>query len=92
MPRAAIIGESLRIYGYGLAGALLCPASDQADAVGAWHQLPGDVAVAVLTPQAATWLASELELRPDIVTVVLPEPAWQAAEARDEPASGPRPP
>ena len=28
MARVAVIGEPLRIYGYGLAGAVLCPVSD----------------------------------------------------------------
>lgn len=81
MSRAAVIGEPLRIYGYGLAGALLRPASDRQEAVRALRDLPGDVAVVVLTRQAAEWLAGELALWPAILPVVLPEPEWQAAKS-----------
>lgn len=72
MARVAVIGEPLRIYGYGLAGAVLCPASDQAEAALAWRQLPDDIAVAVLTASAARWLAGELAERPGVLPVVLP--------------------
>jgi vacuolar-type H+-ATPase subunit F/Vma7 len=78
MSRAAVIGEPLRIYGYGLAGAVLCPASDRPAAVRALRDLPGDVTVVVLTMKAAQWLADELALRPAILPVILPEPAWAA--------------
>ena len=50
MARHAVLGEPLRIYGYGLAGAVLCPAADQPEAARAWRELPADVAVVVLTP------------------------------------------
>ena len=40
MSRAAVIGEALRIYGYGLAGAVVCPARDQDQARAAWRALP----------------------------------------------------
>jgi hypothetical protein len=71
--RAAVIGEPLLIYGYGLAGALLCPASDRAAAVRAWKGLPADVSVAVLTGSAARWLADELASRPGVLPVETPE-------------------
>ena len=58
MARVAVIGEPLRIHGYGLPDAILCPATDQAEAVLAWRDLPDDIDVAVLTPSAARWLAS----------------------------------
>ena len=29
MARVAVIGEQLRIYGYGLAGAVLCPVAER---------------------------------------------------------------
>ena len=76
MARAAVIGEPLRIYGYGLAGALLFPASDQPGVMRAWQHLPGDVAVVLLTGQAARWLEDELERRPGVLPVVMPEPGW----------------
>jgi vacuolar-type H+-ATPase subunit F/Vma7 len=72
--RAAAIGEPLLIYGYGLAGALLCPASDQIAAARAWRELPADVSVAVLTARAAHWLADELAGKPGILTVEIPDP------------------
>src|SRR6266571_8640852 len=75
MARVAVIGEPLRIYGYGLAGAVMFPASDQAEAISAWRDLPDDVAVAVLTPSAARWLASEIARRPGVLPVLLPEVA-----------------
>jgi hypothetical protein len=71
--RAAVIGEPLRISGYGLAGALLCPASSAADAVRAWRDLPRDVAVVLLTPDAAGWLGGELGNRPGVLPVVMPD-------------------
>lgn len=80
MARAAVIGEALRIYGYGLAGALLFPASDQPGAVRAWQDLPDDVAVVLLTGQAAGWLEEEIPRRPGVLPVVMPEPGWSAPE------------
>jgi vacuolar-type H+-ATPase subunit F/Vma7 len=72
MSRAAVIGEELRVQGYTLAGAVVCAADDKAAAVRAWRMLPGDVAVVVLTPRAAAWLADELARRPDLLPVVMP--------------------
>jgi vacuolar-type H+-ATPase subunit F/Vma7 len=74
MARAAVIGDSLRICGYGLAGAVLCPAADQRQALRGWQALPADIAVVVLTSQAADWLSAELAQRPDLLHVVLPDP------------------
>lgn len=73
MARVAVIGEPLRVCGYGLAGALTCPVSDQAEAVSAWRELPGDVAVVVLTSSAASWLGDELSSRPDVLHAVVPD-------------------
>lgn len=72
MARIAVIGEPLRVHGYGLAGALTCPVSDQAEALSAWRELPGDVAVAVLTSRAAAWLGDELASRPTVLHTVIP--------------------
>ena len=93
MARVAVIGESLRIYGYGLAGAVLRPVSDQAAAVRAWHELPDDVAVVVLTRSAADWLGGELGARPGtrpgVLPVVMPEPGAPDAErGTSEPEHG----
>lgn len=83
MARIAVIGEPLRVYGYGLAGAETCPVSDQAEALSAWRELPGDVAVVVLTPRAAAWLGDELASRPGALHAVMPDigPADAAALA-----------
>ena len=79
MARAAVIGEPLRICGYGLAGAVLCPAADQQEAMRCWQALTDDIAVVVLTPQAADWLGDALDSRPGLLSVVLPDPpAWAA--------------
>jgi len=72
MSRAAIIGEELRVQGYALAGAVVRAADEQAGALRAWRELPGDVAVVVLTAKAAAWLADELPRRPDLLPVVMP--------------------
>ncbi|HUC55911.1 MAG TPA: hypothetical protein VMA95_00810 [Streptosporangiaceae bacterium] len=74
MARAAVIGEPLRVSGYGLAGAWLCPAPDQQEAVRGWLSLPADIAVVILTRQAAGWLSDELASRPDLLPVILPDP------------------
>lgn len=73
MARAAVIGEVLRIQGFALAGAVICPAEDQAETRAAWRSLPDDVAVVVLTPGAAAWLTGQLAQRPGVLTVVMPE-------------------
>jgi vacuolar-type H+-ATPase subunit F/Vma7 len=73
MARIAVIGEPLRVYGYGLAGALTYPVSDQAEVLNAWRELPGDVAVVVLTSRAAAWLGDELASRPDALHAVMPD-------------------
>jgi len=72
MPRAAVIGEELRVQGYALAGAVVRAADDEAGALRAWRELPGDVAVVLLTARAAAWLAGELPRRPDLLPVVMP--------------------
>jgi vacuolar-type H+-ATPase subunit F/Vma7 len=72
VPRAAIIGEELSVQGYALAGAVVCAADDEASVLRAWRDLPGDVAVVVLTAKAAGWLGGELATRPGLLPVVMP--------------------
>jgi len=81
MARVAVIGEPLHIHRYGLNGAVLCPAGDQAEAVLAWRDMPDEIEIAVLTPSAARWLATEIAGRPGVLPVLLPETAtaWQPA-------------
>lgn len=57
MSRAAVIGQTAKVAGYGLAGALVYPADTRAEAVAALDALPADVCVVVLTALAAQWLA-----------------------------------
>ena len=72
MARAAVIGQALRIGGFALAGALLCPAENENEAHAAWQSLPPDIAVVVLTESAAGWLATQLAQRRDVLPVVMP--------------------
>lgn len=58
--RIAAIGEEARVVGFALVGVLALPAPTAEDAVAAWAALPADVALVVLTPEAAAALADEL--------------------------------
>ena len=80
MARVAVIGEPLRIRGYGLVGALLCAASDRQEAITAFRALPDDVIVAILSPTAERWLTGEIARRPGLIPVRLPGPAGQEAQ------------
>jgi vacuolar-type H+-ATPase subunit F/Vma7 len=73
MARAAVIGEAVRTEGFALAGALVLPAEDLAEARAAWDALPADVAVLVLTPRAAGWLGEAPQSRRDVLLAVMPE-------------------
>jgi vacuolar-type H+-ATPase subunit F/Vma7 len=73
MARAAVIGEAVRTEGFALAGALVLPAEDLAEARAAWDALPADVAVLVLTPRAAGWLGEAPQSRHDVLLAVMPE-------------------
>ncbi|MGO9081360.1 MAG: V-type ATP synthase subunit F [Streptosporangiaceae bacterium] len=75
MSRVAVLGDELQIQGFALAGAVLCPAADAAAARAACRSLPADVAVLVLTAQAARWLggATAAELPAAVLPVVMPE-------------------
>ena len=72
MGRAAVIGEASRVQGYALAGALVCPAEDEATVRAAWRSLPADVAVVIVTARAAAWLGGDLTVRPQLLPVVMP--------------------
>jgi len=91
MSRVAVIGEEARVRGFVLAGALVFPAEDAAGARAAWRSLPPDVAVAVLTPQAAGWLRDVTSgeaaapphgppRRPRVLPVVMPPDGTPAGE------------
>jgi vacuolar-type H+-ATPase subunit F/Vma7 len=72
MPRAAVIGEMLRVRGYGLVGAVVYPAEDADQARAAWRSLPPDIAVVVLTARAASWLGEAPQPREGLLPVVMP--------------------
>ena len=57
MGRVAVIGEDVRVEGFGLAGALVRPAYGEDAVRAAWDGLAEDVVVVLLTPAAATALA-----------------------------------
>jgi vacuolar-type H+-ATPase subunit F/Vma7 len=56
MARTAVIGEATRTAGYAMAGAVVLVAENSDEAQTAWCSLPADIAVLVLTAQAAAWL------------------------------------
>jgi vacuolar-type H+-ATPase subunit F/Vma7 len=58
--RIAAIGEESRVIGFALAGALAVPARSATEVHEAWSALPDDVALVLLTPEAAAALADEL--------------------------------
>lgn len=71
MARVAVIGEDLRVQGFGLAGAVVCPASGSTEVHAAWQGLDDEVVVVVLTSAAATALADVPPGRR--LTAVIPE-------------------
>jgi vacuolar-type H+-ATPase subunit F/Vma7 len=72
MSRAAAIGEPARTAGFALAGALVFPAENAEEASAAWASLPADVAVLILTPQAAAWLGVAPRTRQEVLLAVMP--------------------
>ncbi len=70
MGRIAAIGAEVAIQGFGLAGALVIPAEGAESVRAAWRDLPDDVVVVVLTPEAAS--ALDVEPRTGPLVAVLP--------------------
>jgi vacuolar-type H+-ATPase subunit F/Vma7 len=70
--RIAVIGERVRVQGFGLAGALVLVAGDEAAARSAWRDLPGDVGVVILTPAAERALRGAAPINGDRLTAVMP--------------------
>lgn len=71
MARTAVIGEPLRVLGYGLAGAVVRPVRNAGEAEAVWRSLPDDIAVVLLTARAAAWLG-DLPSGREVLTVVMP--------------------
>ncbi|WP_226900733.1 V-type ATP synthase subunit F [Nonomuraea phyllanthi] len=63
----AVIGETVRVVGYRLAGAVVLPADTSDAARAAWARLGDDVAVVILTPQAAEALSEKAGERLTVV-------------------------
>jgi vacuolar-type H+-ATPase subunit F/Vma7 len=71
--RIAVLGESTRVDGFALAGALVLVADDAAAVRDAWASLPDDVAVVMLTPAAAAALPDGVAAQRDgVLTVTMP--------------------
>jgi vacuolar-type H+-ATPase subunit F/Vma7 len=73
MSRIGALGETARVQGFAVAGALVFPADEQHDVSSAWDTLPADLGVLILTPAAARLLDARLDERPNLLAVVMPE-------------------
>ncbi|XVQ90010.1 V-type ATP synthase subunit F [Microbispora siamensis] len=71
----AVIGEAVRVAGFGIAGALVRPAEDAEAVREAWRTLETHVAVVILTPRAAEALGDTVlcAVTGGPLTVVMPE-------------------
>jgi hypothetical protein len=67
--RIAVLGETPRVDGWALAGALVLPAAGADAVLEAWEGLAGDIEVVVLTPDADRILG---ERRKSRLVAVLP--------------------
>ncbi|HET7487197.1 MAG TPA: hypothetical protein VFJ85_04665 [Acidimicrobiales bacterium] len=65
--RVAVLGGSPRVDGWALAGAVVVPAEGPDAVRRAWDALPDDVAVVMVTPEAAPHVGAG-----DRLVVVLP--------------------
>ncbi|HSP08881.1 MAG TPA: V-type ATP synthase subunit F [Candidatus Dormibacteraeota bacterium] len=72
MGRIGALGDRHRIQGFAMAGVESFAADTEQDVAAAWQSLPSDLAVLILTPQAATVLADRLHERRDLLVAVLP--------------------
>ena len=66
----AAIGEPEMVGGFLLGGARVHRVSGRADARAAWRSLPDDVALVVLSPEAAQAVSDEPDLRTRLTVVV----------------------
>ena len=62
MSRVVVIGERVRVEGFGLAGAEVFVAEDEIAVRGTWAALGSDVGVALLTPAARQALGAAEDL------------------------------
>ncbi|WP_169987983.1 V-type ATP synthase subunit F [Microbispora sp. H13382] len=75
MGTVAVIGETVRVAAFGLAGALVRPAEDAEAVREAWRTLETHVAVVILTPRAAEALGDAVAgaATGGPLTVVMPD-------------------
>lgn len=66
------LGESALVEGFGLAGATVMCADDPDSVRRAWASLPDDVAVVLLTAEAAAVLSDSEPPRGELLTAVMP--------------------
>ena len=72
MSSVGALGETARVDGFALAGALVFAADDARAVDAMWNELPDDLGVLILTPYAAEHLGARLGERPRLLTVVMP--------------------
>lgn len=70
--RFAAIGAESRVRGYELAGVLVLVAEDSEEVRVLWRNLPEDVAIVILTQQAAGALGDDALATASPLTTVLP--------------------
>ena len=68
-----VLGEAARVDGFALGGATVIPVEDPGAVRRAWASLPHDVAVVVLTHQAASALDVDANRRNGVLSVVMPQ-------------------
>jgi len=71
--RIIVLGESIRVDTYALAGATIIRADDADTVRRVWAALPADAAVVVLTAAAAAALASVDTTSGDVLTIAMPQ-------------------
>jgi len=72
MGGVVVLGEAVRVEGFALAGATVLVAEVPDAVCRTWDSLPDDVAVVLLTTNAAAALADGAAPRKDVLTAVMP--------------------
>ena len=72
MSRIAVIGDRERVRSFAFAGVHTSAVEDADATRAAWHALPADVALLILTPAAHLALQDELDGRAAPLFVVMP--------------------
>jgi vacuolar-type H+-ATPase subunit F/Vma7 len=72
MSAFVVIGDAARVDGFALGGATPIVAATSDEVRRAWATLSDDVAVVVLTPEAAAALGDQIEREDAVLSVVMP--------------------